>query len=355
MTPWAVAVASLAAGLVSALVTGAGVHLFPRLGMVDRPNERSSHGVPTPRGGGVGIVCGLLVGLMVLAAMGQKVRPGWLGLPVMLVATVGFLDDVRGLSPVLRLAAQLMAAALVVTLAGPLSGLPLPALASVSLGWFGLPLAILWVVGVTNLYNFLDGIDGFAGLQAVLAGAAIAVAYPESALGPLGWLLAGASLGFLGHNRPPARIFMGDVGSCTLGFLFAAFPFTLPDDARPEAVWLVAMALWFFLADGTFTILRRLLRGERVWEAHRSHLYQRLVRAGWSHGKVAGSVMAVGVVVALAAALSVRLGSGPGVRWAVSAVAVAGFAGYAALVRFEEFKLRSGNRRGPEGSAFGRG
>jgi UDP-N-acetylmuramyl pentapeptide phosphotransferase/UDP-N-acetylglucosamine-1-phosphate transferase len=160
-----------------------------------------------------------------------------------------------------------------------------PLLGQVQLGWLGLPLVFVWIVGLTNSYNFMDGIDGIAGGQAVLAGLGWALFGwwgDQPQVGALGALLAASSLGFLGHNWPPARIFMGDVGSGFLGYTFAVLP-VVAALSDPRFILVGALLLWPFLFDTTFTFLRRLSRGENVFAAHRSHLYQRLVIAGRSH------------------------------------------------------------------------
>jgi UDP-N-acetylmuramyl pentapeptide phosphotransferase/UDP-N-acetylglucosamine-1-phosphate transferase len=154
-------------------------------------------------------------------------------------------------------------------------------------------LALLWVVGLTNAFNFMDGIDGIAACQAITAGLgwgflALQAGVPFAAA--LGFLLASSSLGFLCHNWSPARVFMGDVGSLFLGFTLAMLPFLVGELSRDRSGTGLACSavslMWPFVFDSTFTFLRRLIKGENVFDAHRSHLYQRLVRAGWSHPAV---------------------------------------------------------------------
>ncbi len=305
--------------------TGALISLMGQRGILDVPNERSSHETPRPRGGGLGILVGILVGSAGGWAFG--IEPPtlvfWMGAGLMALA--GFLGDWSGGVSVLgRLLIQVVAAGLVVRWAGGLSRLPLPAPLDVPLGPFGIPLAVVWIVGVTNLYNFLDGIDGYAGLQGVVAGlgmAALLVVHPPLAFG---LVLAGACLGFLAHNWHPARIFMGDAGAYLLGFMLAALPFEIGPAERPRLVFATTLCLWFFLSDGTFTILRRLVGGEKIWTAHRSHLYQRLVRAGMSHGAVALRVSAAATVVAALGILVVYHRSTPG-AWVVLMGAAAAF------------------------------
>ena len=158
---------------------------------------------------------------------------------------------------------------------------------------------------MTNAFNFMDGIDGIAGITAAVAGAAIAAAAGCLGLGPVaavGLAFAGASIGFLTSNWPPARIFMGDVGSAFCGFLIAALPLLGGETHGPRLAIVAAVAMWPFIFDTAFTLCRRAARGENVFKAHRSHLYQRLVIAGWSHRAVS---TLYGGLSAMAAALAI--------------------------------------------------
>ena len=159
--------------------------------------------------------------------------------------------------------------------------------------------AVIWIVGVANADNFMDGIDGIAGGQAVVAGAAwiwigIGIGHPLAA--GIGAVLAGAALGFLPFNWPPARLFMGDVGAVLLGYSFAALTVVASATSGPVAAVTSALCLWPFLFDAAFTMMRRLVRRENLLQAHRSHLYQRLVRAGCSHRQVTMSYIALAAV-----------------------------------------------------------
>jgi UDP-N-acetylmuramyl pentapeptide phosphotransferase/UDP-N-acetylglucosamine-1-phosphate transferase len=241
-----------------------------------------------------------------------------------LIALVGMIDDRFGLPVVVRLILQFVAAGLVVLRAGGLERLPLPHPFDVWLGFLAIPAALVWMVSVTNLYNFLDGIDGHAGLQGAVTGLGLALLLPGGFYLAAGMAIVGGCAGFLLHNWHPAKIFMGDVGSATLGFILASMPFELQPAWRSEAVLFVAICLWFFLSDGVFTIFRRLIRGERIWEAHRTHLYQRLVISGLRHDQVVSKVM-VGGAFLMALALWSWYEEQPLAQWSVLGVAVAGF------------------------------
>lgn len=254
--------------------------------ILDYPNARSSHSRPTPRGGGLALVVVTLAGLGLYAGLMEpeyRAGVGAYALGAVIVAGVSALDDVRSLSAKARLAAHLAAATWVVVSIGawPLPGLPSGALTI----WAGISITVVWIVGLTNVYNFMDGIDGLAAGQAVLGGAGwglLGALTGQPLVAGLGVLLAGSSLGFLGHNWPPARIFMGDVGSAFLGYSFAVLPLLWP--AAPWLSGSVGLLLvWPFIFDATFTLARRLRRREDIFEAHRTHLYQRLVIAAWPH------------------------------------------------------------------------
>jgi UDP-N-acetylmuramyl pentapeptide phosphotransferase/UDP-N-acetylglucosamine-1-phosphate transferase len=227
-----------------------------------------------------------------------------------------------------KLAAQSVCAALAVEGAGALSRLPLPAPLDLAVGpAAGWALSFAWVVGVTNIYNFLDGIDGFAGLQGVAACGALAAMQVSPAVTPLLAAAAGGCAGFLIWNWHPAKIFMGDVGSTTLGFLIATAPLHAAEQERPQAVLAAGLALWFFLSDGVYTLARRAARGEKFWQPHRTHLYQLLAGAGWRHDRVAARVGGAGVALAGLAAAAYRTGSA-GLMWGACLLAAAGFAVY---------------------------
>ncbi|MDP2990295.1 MAG: glycosyltransferase family 4 protein [Kiritimatiellota bacterium] len=205
-----------------------------------------------------------------------------------LIAGVSWLDDVRSLPISIRLTIHAVSALMVMVAFGYWQNAAAPVLGILPLAVLGLPITLLWMVGLTNAYNFMDGIDGLAASQAVVAGAGWAILgglSDQPLISGLGVLMAASSLGFLMHNWPPARIFMGDVGSAFLGFTFAALPvIAAPTGGRWPVIG--ALLVWPFVFDTAFTFLRRLRNREPVFAAHRSHLYQRLVISGLSHRRV---------------------------------------------------------------------
>jgi len=280
--------------LIAFVVAALGSWLLARysfaLRLIDVPNDRSSHSTPTPRGGGIAVVVASIVGLILLPA-GIPVAFRASLLPAASVAVVGLLDDRFGLSAKVRLALHLSAGLAValtqipVDLSRPTT-LITPALAAASIAWG------------TNLFNFMDGIDGIAGSEAVFvcAMAGLLIAGPDGRAAEGLCVVGAASLGFLLLNWAPARIFMGDVGSGFLGFLLAAFAFTtIWHHLIPLPVWLVITSA--FLVDASVTLFRRMVSGERWWSAHRSHAYQHLsIRLG-SHARATIAVQCVNILV----------------------------------------------------------
>ncbi|WP_236493201.1 MraY family glycosyltransferase [Xanthomonas massiliensis] len=259
--------------------------------LLDEPGERRSHQVPTPRGGGAAIVAVMLAvaaGLLVRASGAEAALLGSFVLALALVAGIGAWDDHRPLSPWLRLAVHGLAGAL---LGGALWWAGAPA-------WLAVAGALL-VPGLVNVWNFMDGINGLAASQALLC----AGLFASGLAGDwrlLAWVAAAACLGFLPFNFPRARIFLGDVGSGALGLVLAWLLAVLVLQ-RPGA-WPSALALLPFLADAGFTLVRRMLRGEKWWQPHATHLYQRLARRHGSHVPVTLAYAGVTAVLATFAA-----------------------------------------------------
>jgi UDP-GlcNAc:undecaprenyl-phosphate/decaprenyl-phosphate GlcNAc-1-phosphate transferase len=257
---------------------------------LDHPNQRSLHASPVPRTGGLGLVPGLAVGLLIIRADA-----------VLVAITVGLmllsvLDDWKPLPAGWRLLGHFAAAAVFVLVCLP------------GAGWIELTLLALAVAWMINLYNFMDGADGLAGGMAVIgfcAYAAAAALAGNALLAGMSLCVVAAAAAFLLFNFPPARIFMGDSGSIPLGFLAAAFGLLgWRDGSWP--LWFPLIVFAPFVIDASVTLARRALRGERFWQAHRSHYYQRLVLTGWSHRQLALAEYGLMLTGATAALLAVR-------------------------------------------------
>jgi UDP-N-acetylmuramyl pentapeptide phosphotransferase/UDP-N-acetylglucosamine-1-phosphate transferase len=271
--------------------TGAVLAWLEQRRIVDVPNQRSSHSRPIPRGGGIGLLLGILPALILYAMMSGEPRP-WLFLVAgaLGLALVSWIDDLGHIAARWRLLAQAAAVALGLHAIGDA-----PVFQGLLPRWLDLALSGIAWVWFVNLTNFMDGIDGITGVEAVAIGLGIAVlgAAPAPAL-----IIAAAALGFLRWNWHPARLFMGDVGSVPLGYLLGGLLLLLAKSGH----WAPALILpAYYLADATWTLLRRLVAGKRVWEAHREHFYQLAVQRGRSHAWVAGAVGAANLgLVALA-------------------------------------------------------
>lgn len=319
------------------------------LANLDHPNDRSLHTVPTPRTGGLAILGGLYAaillgatliwsGTMVVELRAQDVSAGcWILGMTLLIMVISYWDDHRHIQPGVRLAIHLVAVAGFVRGVGSLvESIPIPFLGNVLLGWMAVPLwfllivwlrelfgsvmgftegalvlgvgfmtyvlatgghiisqvlsvgmIILGLVWVTNLYNFMDGMDGFAGGMTVIGHGCLSYLAWQGGhhlIFLLSLMIAAAASGFLIWNFPPAKIFMGDSGSIPLGFLTGALALLGVHDKLFDA-WVPVLIFSPFWVDATMTMIRRMLHGEKVWQAHRSHYYQRAVLLGWGHRK----------------------------------------------------------------------
>ena len=338
----------LAIAVVAAAVSWAVVPLVVvaarRLDIIDRPVARSSHSVPTPRGGGLAILAGAGAGLAV-AGTATELWP--LAIAVTAVSAVGLVDDMMQLRPEVRLCVQVASAAALAVGAGYRI-----AILDGEMAFAGLPallLTIIWLTGSTNAFNFMDGINGIASTQAIIWGVTLAVLF--RARGDFGGAsiaiaVAAAAAGFLPWNFPKARVFMGDVGSAALGFAFAALAVRYSRGGGS----LSAAVLPFlpFLLDTTATLIRRAMKGERLMSAHRSHYYQLLVVSGWSHA----SVTALWAALACAGAASATVFEhiSPAGRAALLSVLLVlhGSVGIAITVRERERARHSGVSGRPE-------
>lgn len=277
--------------------------------ILDVPNHRSSHSVPTPRGGGLSFVCtflGALICLYIIGIIPEEVLFALLG-GGGLIAAIGWLDDNRGLTPAVRLFCQVVAAIWGVAWLGGYQSMTVGT-GTLSLSWVGGILAVLGTVWMINLYNFMDGVDGMAGTEAVTVSAIAGILLFFTGNGELAMVcmtLAFSVVGFLVWNWPPASIFMGDVGSGFLGFVFACLAIASENSgALPLIVWI--MLLGVFVIDATVTLVRRLINGEKLYEAHRTHVYQLAVQAGFSHKEVTVAVCLINICLGLVAVLLVK-------------------------------------------------
>ena len=279
--------------ILSWLLTGAATWYVTRAGLLDLPGERHSHCQATPRGGGVGLVATLALVTVVLAPWAAPAYWTACILPGMIVlAITGWWDDHRSLGIWLRFFIQLAVTVYLITcVAGN----------GWTGGWIAMVLGGLFVLWMTNLYNFMDGSNGMAGLQGVFAACVLAWLFGhagEVQTSLLSLLLAAACAGFLPWNLGRARVFMGDVGSLSLGFVFAALLlYGVGSGAFSLPVGLLVMLL--FLTDASLTLLSRVMRGEQWYNAHRQHLYQRMIARGWTHGRVALCYQAINLVLIL--------------------------------------------------------
>jgi len=296
--------------LLSAGLTWYLCHPAAKLRVLDAPNERSLHRIPVPRTGGLAIIAALLSGSSPFALV-------WLQVPVFasvmaaaaVIAIVSFVDDRSGVSPKFRLLIHTIAAALV--LAGGLlpDSFQLP-------GWqWAWPSAVsfvftgLFLIWMTNLYNFMDGMDGFAAGMALLGFSAYAVLgwqAGEALFTMVSLMIAASAAGFLVFNFPPAKIFMGDTGASVLGFLSACLSLWAATE-KIFPIWVGILVFSPFIIDATITLLNRLLAGHKVWEAHRSHYYQRLACVGWGHRKTVILEYALMIAAGLSGNIAVSL------------------------------------------------
>jgi Fuc2NAc and GlcNAc transferase len=306
----------LAVFAVSWLLTLVLRHYALAQSLMDIPNERSSHSVPTPRGGGVAIVVAFALTLPLLSGLDLIATPALravLGAGLM-VAVIGFCDDHGHIAAKWRLLGHFMAAGWALYWLqglGPIEFFGSP----IDFGWFGNLLAIFYLVWMLNLYNFMDGIDGLASVEAISVSLGMCLIYWCCGTVELVWpalALAAAAGGFLCWNFPPARIFMGDAGSGFLGIVLAALALQA-SWASSSLLWSWLILLGVFIVDATWTLMRRLMRGDKVYQAHRSHAYQYASRQFGSHRKVTLAVLAINVgwLLPLAFVAGNHLLSGP--------------------------------------------
>ena len=269
------------------------------LSILAHPNERTLHSMPTPQTGGLAVIGSVVISLILAASILAITQPSkavlpkgvasgsvWIVVSMLLIFVVSFIDDCVGLHAVLRLGVQAVSAFIIIGGVGlTLSSIPIPGGPNILLGLAAIPVSVLALMWMANLYNFMDGMDGFAGGMTFFGFGFLAyfgwqANFPVMLI--IATFVAMGALGFLTHNFPPARIFMGDAGSITVGFLAGTLMILGVRDGIFE-LWVPVMIFSPFIVDATVTLSRRILRRKRIWEAHREHYYQRLVLSGWSH------------------------------------------------------------------------
>lgn len=310
----------LICGVVTAVVYLATSFLVRRLDLWARarrllvyPREQGLHGVPVSRIGGVAIVATSLTTLLTMDAfLSDLGGAGILRISAggILVAAVSLADDIWHVSPFVRLMTHTAVCLGIVLGIGHWQVVRVPGFGLFDLGVYAVPLTVVWVVGFINAYNFMDGIDGLAAGQTVVAGlgwALLGYLYDQPWLGIAGLVLSAAGLGFLRHNWHPASVFMGDVGAAYLGYMFAVLS-VAGSGRRQELALDGVVVVWPFVFDSGLTLLQRLVRRENVFTPHRSHLYQRLITTGLSHRAVTTLYLVLSAV-GVGAVLGFRVGS----------------------------------------------
>jgi UDP-N-acetylmuramyl pentapeptide phosphotransferase/UDP-N-acetylglucosamine-1-phosphate transferase len=286
-----------------------------RVGLLDIPNHRSSHSIPTPRGGGIALVLAiLLVAVYELTQLQHTRTSGFAVLlgAVVALAWVGWLDDHGSMRVRVRLGVHLLCGAAVALLVNQVAPLPGPANIPWLVWW------VFWTVASINVVNFMDGIDGMIASQGIVYGVFLfALLFPINIPSRFALILAGACLGFLVWNWAPARIFMGDVGSGPLGLFVVIGGALALEGSRPALVFVPLFPLFL---DALLTLIIRFRRGEKLTDAHRSHLYQRLANGGWGHATVT-SIYALAAGLGALVALGLR--NAPGIQMTVGIAAYA--------------------------------
>jgi UDP-N-acetylmuramyl pentapeptide phosphotransferase/UDP-N-acetylglucosamine-1-phosphate transferase len=257
-----------------------------RFFILDHPNPRSLHSRPTPRTGGIAIVAAIvLAGMLAAALYGNARQLGWVAAAALLVAVTSYIDDRTKLPALRRIVVHVMASAVVIYGGFVLDMRLAPGDSGALAPWMVWPITLLYLVWMVNLYNFMDGMDGFASGMALFGFGTLAVfgvLAGNELFAAICLVVAAAAGGFLLFNFPPARIFMGDTGSSTLGLLAGVISiWGAQDGVFP--FWASLLVFSPFIVDATVTLIRRLAAGEKLWEAHRTHYYQRLVQSGWGH------------------------------------------------------------------------
>lgn len=288
--------------IVTAVLTGWLKNVSIKKNWFDWPTQRGSHRDPIPNIGGLAMTT-VLFSVIILLILSGRLTPVeafiWLIL-VGLLGIVGFLDDIWDLSTRLRLLVHMLAAAMVVAVCGGINTLELGSV-TIQFGVFSYFLGFVWVVGFINMYNFMDGINALAGTQALIGGLVFALwfhLYGQAGESLILLSVAAVGAGFLYWNLTPARVFMGDSGSTMLGGVFAIACLKLHNDQQLSIIFPALVFAWFLL-DTSITLIIRLLKGEKIWQAHRQHLYQKLAITPQDHLKVTGMISLLTLIISL--------------------------------------------------------
>ena len=300
----------LSVGFCTALTVHWAMRYLESRNIFDNPNARSSHVRPTLRGGGLGMLPVILIAWLIIGYffnpsenLDLQSKLSWVILGALLLAAVSWSDDLRSLPPLFRLLAQFAATALVLWLT-PISN---PYFQGFMPPWLDRLAALIIWVWFINLFNFMDGIDGISGVEIAAIGIGVAsLAYLgaiSQTQGLLGLTAAASAIGFLRWNWPPAKVFLGDVGSVPFGFLLGWLLLQL----AAQGLWAAAIILpLYYLMDATITLLRRAAKRERIWQAHRSHYYQQAIQRGLSHSAVSLAITLVNLALIGLAVFSVK-------------------------------------------------
>lgn len=273
--------------------------------ILDVPNQRSSHDKPIPKSGGIAIVITFLVGVGIVYLFADvAVIKGYFFTgfvcAALLIAIISFVDDLKPLNFSIRLSFQMLAALAIMAFGIVIDEVTLPWSGSVEIGFIGYTFTLLWIVGLTNAFNFMDGINGISGGTAIIASlffGFICVSQGSNFAYIISYTISAGTLGFLLFNFPKANLFMGDVGSAFLGFVLAGLAIiaALYDQAHTSLL-VMPLLLFHYIYDTFFTFIRRLLNKEFVFQAHRSHLYQLFNQIGYSHTQVSLFYWLVGAI-----------------------------------------------------------
>lgn len=285
----------MAALVICVTISAVGLQLrwAKRFGLFDLPKSHSLHEGKVSTGGGAGLLLGAILGVFTASILFGDTSMRSPMLPLGLIALISLIDDYRSQPILLRLAIHFLAASLMLYLGHSDLQIPMIGLVEIHGSFVACGLSLLWIVLVTNLYNFMDGIDGFAALQGVVSFGVLALVTHDPLVRVWAVCLGVACAAFLFFNWMPAKVFMGDVGAISIGFCLASLPFNDSTDRDGITLLIVVLSLWFFLYDGISTILLRCFRGEKPWKSHTSHLYQLWVKAGSSHQEVCLRILGI--------------------------------------------------------------